>query len=71
MKVAHQNQQIADLPGLRSGWFGGGAAAPAAVDRQAPVDRLAPVPVASAGNARPQADHGLDGWVLERLFGRR
>src|SRR5215471_840958 len=37
MKVAHQNQQIADLPGLRStGWFGGGAAAPPAVDRQAP-----------------------------------
>jgi penicillin-binding protein 1A len=78
MKVAHQNQQIADLPGLRSstGWFGAGsgpvAAAPPPVDRQAPVDRLGPVPVASAGsNVRPQADHGLDGWFLERLFGRR
>jgi penicillin-binding protein 1A len=78
MKVAHQNQQIADLPGLRSspGWFGAasGPAAAAAppVDRQAPVDRLGPVPVASAGsNVRPQADHGLDGWFLERLFGRR
>jgi penicillin-binding protein 1A len=78
MKVAHQNQQIADLPGLRSGggWFGA-AAGPAAaatppVDRQAPVDRLAPVPVASAGgNVRPEADHGLDGWFLQRLFGRR
>jgi penicillin-binding protein 1A len=78
MKVAHQNQQIADLPGLRSnaGWFGAAAGpAPAAtppVDRQAPVDRLAPVPVASAGgNVRPEADHGLDGWFLQRLFGRR
>jgi penicillin-binding protein 1A len=78
MKVAHQNQQIADLPGLRSstGWFGT-AAAPATaaaappVDRPAPVDRLAPVPVASAGgNVRPEADHGLDGWFLQRLFGR-
>ncbi len=78
MRVAHQNQQIADLPGLRSaGWFGaaaGGASAAAAppVDRQAPVDRPAPVPVASAGgNVRPEADHGLDGWFLQRLFGRR
>ena len=78
MKVAHQNQQIADLPGLRSnaGWFGAAAgpvpAATPPVDRQAPVDRLAPVPVASAGgNVRPEADHGLDGWFLQRLFGRR
>jgi penicillin-binding protein 1A len=74
MKSAHQNVQVADLPGLRSGWFGApsGPAAAAPVDRQAPVDRLGPVPVASANtNVRPQADHGLDGWFLERLFGRR
>src|SRR5690349_3607071 len=78
MKTAHQNQQVADLPGLRSnaGWFGTApgpsAAAAPPVDRQAPVDRVAPVPVASAGsNVRPQADHGLDGWFLDRLFGRR
>ena len=79
MKVAHQNLAVADLPGLRSaspGWFGSAsgpsAAAAPPVDRQAPVDRLAPAPVASAGsNVRPQADHGLDGWFLERLFGRR
>jgi penicillin-binding protein 1A len=78
MKVAHQNQQIADLPGLRSntGWFGAGsgpaAAATPPVDRQAPVDRLGPVPVASANNnVRPEADRGLDGWFLQRLFGRR
>jgi penicillin-binding protein 1A len=78
MKVAHQNQQIADLPGLRSntGWFGAAsgptAAATPPVDRQAPVDRLGPVPVASANNnVRPEADRGLDGWFLQRLFGRR
>jgi hypothetical protein len=45
-------------------------------DRLTPADRLVPmpVPVAAAGNgnnARPQADRGLDGWFLDRLFGRR
>src|SRR5262249_61204150 len=70
MKVAHQNQQIADLPGLRStGWFGAPSGPTAAA---APVDRQAPGPVASAGsNARPEPEHGLDGWFLQRLFGRR
>jgi penicillin-binding protein 1A len=71
MKVAHQNVQVADLPGLArgSGFLPTASAAP---DRQAPVDRAAPAPVAAAGNnVRPQADHGLDGWFLDRLFGRR
>jgi penicillin-binding protein 1A len=69
MKAAHQNVQVADLPGLArggGGWFAPGPAAAASVDRQAPV------PVAAAGgNVRPQSDHGLDGWFLDRLFGRR
>ncbi|HEX4552435.1 MAG TPA: PBP1A family penicillin-binding protein [Xanthobacteraceae bacterium] len=76
MKVAHQNIPLADLPGLGRG---GGilpppappAPAVASTDRLTPADRLAPVPVASAGNVRPQADRGLDGWFLDRLFGGR
>ena len=76
MKVAHQNIPLADLPGLGRG---GGLLAPAppappaavSSDRLTPADRLAPVPVASAGNVRPQADRGLDGWFLDRLFGGR
>jgi penicillin-binding protein 1A len=74
MKVAHQNVPLADLPGLaRGGGLLAPAPAPAAVsqDRLAPSDRLAPVPVASGGNVRPQADRGLDGWFLDRLFGGR
>jgi len=74
MKVAHQNIPLADLPGLaRGGGLLAPVPAPAAVsqDRLAPSDRLAPVPVASAGNVRPQADRGLDGWFLDRLFGGR
>jgi penicillin-binding protein 1A len=76
MKVAHQNVAVAELPGLARG---GGLFAPipaaaerlTAADRQVPADRLAPAPVAVRTNARPEADHGLDGWLLQRLFGRR
>jgi len=73
MKVAHQNAQVADLPGIaRTGGFVQGLFAPnAPSDRLTPADRLAPAPVAASGNVRPQADHGLDGWLLDRLFGRR
>jgi len=28
-----------------------------------------PAPVRT-GNVRPQADRGLDGWLIDRLFGR-
>jgi penicillin-binding protein 1A len=86
MKVAHQGVQIADLPGVSRGGGGGGfggglfapgpavaaAPAPVAVDRQGPSDQMAPAPrpVAAGGNVRPEADHGLDGWFVDRLFGR-
>ncbi len=77
MKVAHQNVAVADLPGLGRG---GGLFAPipaaaerlTPADRQAPAERLGPAPVAATrGDVRPEADHGLDGWLLQRLFGRR
>jgi len=82
MKVAHQNVAVADLPGL-SRWFsaapsfgapptpGAAPAMPVSQDRLAPTDRLAPNAVVSNSNVRPEADHGLDGWFLDRLFGRR
>jgi len=68
MKTAHQNLQVAELPGVprAGGWF-----APFFSDRLTPADRAVPAPVASTGNARPQADRGLDGWLVDRLFGRR
>jgi penicillin-binding protein 1A len=76
MRAAHQNVQVADLPGLaRAGGlfapFAPAAPVPMSSDRLTPADRMAPVPVAAATNVRPQADHGLDGWFLDRLFGRR
>jgi penicillin-binding protein 1A len=75
MRVAHQNVPVATLPGLGGGWFSGTPVA--SVDRLTPTDRLAPAPppaptpVAASNNVRPEADHGLDGWFLDRLFGRR
>jgi penicillin-binding protein 1A len=71
MRVAHQNVPVAALPGLGGGWFAGPPAASASSDRLTPADRQVPSTVAANGNVRPEADHGLDGWFLDRLFGRR
>ncbi len=75
MRAAHQNVPVAALPGLGTGWFAGTPVASASTDRLTPSDRLAPAPaptpVAANTNVRPEADHGLDGWFLDRLFGRR
>jgi len=82
MKAALANVQVADLPGLGrntgfAGFFAPTGAAPAGADRLNASDRLiasaplAPATVAAGGNVRPEADRGLDGWFLDRLFGRR
>jgi penicillin-binding protein 1A len=67
MKVAHQGVPVAGLPGFGGG--GGGSAVAAAV----PPGRIAAAS-AHGGEPRPApADDrsGLDGWLLDRLFGRR
>jgi penicillin-binding protein 1A len=73
MRAAHQNVPVAALPGLNGGWYAGTPVASA--DRLNASDRLVPpAPVAANSansNVRPEADHGLDGWFLDRLFGRR
>jgi penicillin-binding protein 1A len=76
MRAAHQNVPVAALPGLGSGggWFAGTPVAAATSDRLAATNRLAPAPVAPTGannSVRPEADRGLDGWFLNRLFGPR
>ena len=71
MRAAHQSVPVAALPGLGGGWFAGPPVASASSDRLTPADRQVPSTVAANGNVRPEADHGLDGWFLDRLFGRR
>jgi hypothetical protein len=65
MRGAHQGVPVASLPGasggggLFSGLFGNGA-------RPAPVQ-----PVAITTRAATTGTGGLDGWLLNGLFGRR
>jgi hypothetical protein len=68
MKVGHQGTAVAGLPGLS-----GGAPMASALPPNVPMP---PVPVGGAptgpSGVRPQPiDSGIDGWFLDRLFGRR
>ncbi len=69
MRGAHQGVPVAALPGeqpggLMSGLFNGNA-------RPRETDGLAPpAPIQSANNAPPPRSRGLDGWLLDNLFGR-
>jgi penicillin-binding protein 1A len=61
MQAAHRNIAVAALPGTQ-----GTPHAMAAPVPPVPV----PVPHERAGGAPPDGRSGLDGWLLERLFGR-
>src|SRR5437868_6598376 len=80
MKAAHQGVAVASLPNSQgSGSFGNLAQVASQVSApsaQAPAPPV-PLPVGSPnrpasarGSVRPQAAAGLDGWLMERLFGR-
>ncbi len=62
MRVAHQGVPVAELPTApREGVF-----ARLLPPAEAPSPRMA-----ARENVRPEADRGLDGWFLQRLFGGR
>ncbi|MGL4287983.1 MAG: transglycosylase domain-containing protein, partial [Phreatobacter sp.] len=72
MKAAHDGVPVAALPGAQGNWGLSNLA-------QAASQISAPTPPASAGNARPAPTRanvrpepaaGLDGWLMDRLFGR-
>jgi penicillin-binding protein 1A len=68
MRSAHQGVPVASLPGAStgnffSGLFGGGVSA-----RPIPP---APVQPVAANNSATTGSGGLDGWLLNNLFGRR
>jgi penicillin-binding protein 1A len=68
MKTAHQGVAVAALPGLA----GGSSFASALSPGNTP---LPPAPIAAQGagtGVRPAPiERGLDGWFIDRLFGRR
>jgi len=74
MKVAHQGVAVAALPGLSAGpslasALPNAALPPAPNDGQFSPQAGSPF---GAQAVRPQPiDRGLDGWFLDRLFGRR
>jgi hypothetical protein len=62
MKVAHQGVPVAGLPGLAAGTALVSAVPPAAIIPPATIGRDPPPPQSHDG--------GLDGWFIDRLFGR-
>jgi penicillin-binding protein 1A len=74
MRAAHQGVPVAGLPGLQAGGFFS-SFLQAATQASTPVN--APLPASAAGrpaptrtSVRPEPAAGLDGWLMERLFGR-
>src|ERR1700730_8626626 len=75
MRAAHQGVAVASLPGSPAGGFFS-TIAQAASPSSAPAVS-APQPASAAGrpaptrtSVRPEAASGLDGWLMDRLFGR-
>jgi penicillin-binding protein 1A len=61
MKVAHQGVTPTALPGLSGGgWLGGLPPQPAEAPVSAPIAR----------NSPPNRNESVDGWLLDKLFGR-
>jgi len=75
MRTAHQGVPVAALPGAQAGGFFSNIAQ-AAAQSSAPTAN-APMPASGASrpaptrtSVRPEAAAGLDGWLMDRLFGR-
>jgi penicillin-binding protein 1A len=75
MRSAHQGVAVAALPGSQANGFFS-TIAQAASQASAPAAN-APQPASTAGrpaptrtSVRPEAASGLDGWLMDRLFGR-
>jgi penicillin-binding protein 1A len=74
MRAAHQGVPVAALPGSQQGGLFSNLLQAAS---QASVPVNAPFPASAAGrpaptrtSVRPEAASGLDGWLMDRLFGR-
>jgi penicillin-binding protein 1A len=75
MKAAHQGVPVAGLPNSQAGGFFSTVAQ--AVSQASAPPATAPISAGTVGrtpptrtSARPEAAAGLDGWLMERLFGR-
>jgi penicillin-binding protein 1A len=81
MKAAHQGVPVAALPNSQApGLLANLTQVASQVTAPSPPSAQAPVPLPVGGpnrvaptrsSVRPEAAAGLDGWLMERLFGRR
>jgi penicillin-binding protein 1A len=77
MKTAHEGVPVANLPSSPGGWGLSNLAQAAsqvspptaAAPGPAPVNTNGYRPPPTRANARPEAAAGLDGWLMDRLFG--
>ncbi|EJN10733.1 hypothetical protein PMI42_05951, partial [Bradyrhizobium sp. YR681] len=77
MKTAHEGVPVANLPSSPGGWGLSNLAQAASQVSPPTAPPPGPAPVNNSGyrpqptraNARPEAAAGLDGWLMDRLFG--
>jgi penicillin-binding protein 1A len=78
MKTAHEGVPVAALPNAPGGWGLSNLAQAASQVSPPTMASPGPAPVSNSGyrpppptraNARPEAAAGLDGWLMDRLFG--
>jgi len=74
MRAAHQGVPVAALPGSQQGGLFSNFAQ-ATAQASTPVNATLPAgaagrPAPTRTSVRPEAASGLDGWLMERLFGR-
>jgi penicillin-binding protein 1A len=66
MRAAHEGVPVAAIPNTQGGLFSNLAQAAAQVSAPSPGYR----PVPTRASVRPEPAAGLDGWLMDRLFGR-
>jgi len=71
MKAAHQGVPVAQLPNSQSGPFSNLAQIASQISAPTPLTAGgANRPPPTRASVRPEAAGGLDGWLMDRLFGR-
>jgi penicillin-binding protein 1A len=69
MRTAHQGVAVAALPG--GGFFSNFTTAQSGSSQQAPPPASTRTASAQPSSQRPVAESGLDGWLIDKLLGRR
>jgi penicillin-binding protein 1A len=70
MRTAHQGAAVAALPG-GGGFFSGFSTAQSTPPQHAPPPPVGARPTQAQPAQRPVAEAGIDGWLMDRLLGRR